>query len=50
MEEENRSNNKSVYCFLCFSFILNLINIILVSIQKSKKQYDDGYFLDLYEN
>ena len=51
MEEENRAINKSVYyCFLCFSFILNLINIILVSIQKSKKQYDDVYFLDLYEN
>ena len=48
MEEENDSSKFII--IICTCFVFTLVILILTSKQISKKQYNDGYFSDLYEN
>ena len=49
--DEINENKKTLLCIItCFSFSLGLIILILTAYQIKKKQYNDGYFLDVMEN
>ena len=50
MEQENNDIKIFYKYFLYFSYLLSLMNFYLLTEQVTIEQYNDGYFLDLYEN
>ena len=47
---ENINTNPICSCISCIIYIFQIVAFILICIHCSKKQYNDGYFLDVLDN
>ena len=52
MDEQIEESDKGVIvkCCICIGYWIGIFAFVLVCIQIYRKQYNDGYFLDLYDN